>query len=77
MATAKKGSQSQKKAKASAKKKASASASARKKVAMAKKPATEYFGSQAKYPSSLGLNDKSKNRGADRMRSTGSNSRGR
>ena len=75
MATAKKGSQSQKKAKASAKKKASASA--RKKDAMAKKPATEYFGSQAKYPSSLGLNDKSKNRGADRMRSTGSNSRGR
>jgi len=75
MAAAKKGSQSQKKAKASAKKKASASA--RKKVAMAKKPSTEYFGSQAKYPSNLGLNDKSKNRGADRMRSTGSNSRGR
>mgnify|MGYP000872815926 CR=1 FL=1 len=75
MATAKKGSQSQKKAKSSAKKKASASA--RKKVAMAKKPATEYFGSQAKYPSNLGLNDKSKNRGGDRMRSTGSNSRGR
>jgi uncharacterized protein YpmB len=75
MVATKKGSQSQKKAKASAKKKASASA--RKKVAMAKKPATEYFGSQAKYPSNLGLNDKSKNRGADRMRSTGSNSRGR
>ena len=75
MVATKKGSQSQKKAKSSAKKKASASA--RKKVAMAKKPATEYFGSQAKYPSNLGLNDKSKNRGADRMRSTGSNSRGR
>ena len=75
MAAAKKGSQAQKKAKASAKKKASASV--RKKVAAAKKPAAEYFGSQAKHPSSLGLNDKSKNKGADRMRSTGTNSRGR
>ena len=75
MAAARKGSQAQKKAKASAKKKASASA--RKKVAAAKKPAIEYFGSQAKHPSSLKLNDKSKNRGADRMRSTGTNSRGR
>jgi len=75
MAAAKKGSQAQKKAKASAKKKAAASA--RKKVAAAKKPAAEYFGSQAKHPSGLGLNDKSKNKGADRMRSTGTNSRGR
>ena len=75
MAAAKKGSQAQKKAKASAKKKAKTSA--RKKVAAAKKPAAEYFGSQAKHPSSLGLNDKSKNKGADRMRTTGTNSRGR
>ena len=75
MAAVKKGSQAQKKARASAKKKASASA--RKKVAASKKPSTEYFGSQAKHPVSGGANDKSKNRGADRMRSTGSNSRGR
>ena len=75
MAAAKKGSQAQKKAKASAKKKASASA--RKKVAASRKPSTEYFGSQTKHPANGGTNDKSKNRGADRMRSTGSNRRGR
>ncbi len=75
MVAAKKASKAQKKAKASAKKKVAASA--KKKVAASKKPSTEYFGSHTRLPASTGTNDKSRNRGADRTRSTGSNSRGR
>ena len=75
MVAAKKASKAQKKAKASAKKKVAASA--KKKVAASKKPSTEYFGFLTRYPPSIGTNDKSRNRGADRTRSTGSNSRGR
>lgn len=67
MVAAKKASKAQKKAKASAKRK----------VAASKKPSTEYFGSHTRLPASTGTNDKSRNRGADRTRSTGSNSRGR
>lgn len=75
MVAAKKASKAQKKAKASAKKKVTASA--KKKVAASKKPSTEYFGFLTRHPPSIGTNDKSRNRGADRTRSTGSNSRGR
>lgn len=75
MAAAKKANMAQKKAKASAKRKVAASA--RKKVTASKKPSAEYFGSHSRLPASIGANDKSKNRGADRTRSTGSNSRGR
>jgi len=75
MVAAKKASKAQKKAKASAKKKVAASA--KKKVAASKKPSTEYFGFLTRHPPSIGANDKSRNRGADRTRSTGSNSRGR
>jgi membrane protein involved in colicin uptake len=75
MVAAKKASKAQKKAKASAKKKVAASA--KKKVAASKKPSTEYFGFLTRHPPSIGTNDKSRNRGADRTRSTGSNSRGR
>jgi len=75
MVAAKKASKAQKKAKASAKKKVAASA--KKKVAASKKPSTEYFGFLTRHPPSIGTNDKSRNRGADRTRRTGSNSRGR
>lgn len=75
MVAAKKASKAQKKAKASAKKKVAASA--KKKVAASKKPSTEYFGFLTRHPPSIRTNDKSRNRGADRTRSTGSNSRGR
>ncbi|TDI80240.1 MAG: hypothetical protein E2O80_07125 [Betaproteobacteria bacterium] len=75
MVAAKKASKAQKKAKASAKKKVAAFA--KKKVAASKKPSTEYFGFLTRHPPSIGTNDKSRNRGADRTRSTGSNSRGR
>ena len=75
MVAAKKASKAQKKAKASAKRKVAASA--KKKVAASKKPSTEYFGFLTRHPPSIGTNDKSRNRGADRTRSTGSNSRGR
>lgn len=75
MVAAKKASKAQKKAKVSAKKKVAASA--KKKVAASKKPSTEYFGFLKRHPPSTGTNDKSRNRGADRTRSTGSNSRGR
>lgn len=75
MVAAKKTSKAQKKAKASAKKRVAASA--KKKVAASKKPSTEYFGFLTRHPPSIGTNDKSRNRGADRTRSTGSNSRGR
>ena len=64
-----------KKAKASAKKKVAAFA--KKKVAASKKPSTEYLGFLTRQLPSTGTNDKSRNRGADRTRSTGSNSRGR
>lgn len=75
MVAAKKASKAQKKAKASAKKKVAASA--KKKVVASKKPSTEYVGFLTRHPPRIGTNDKSRNRGADRTRSTGSNSRGR
>ena len=75
MAAAKKTSKAQKKSKASAKKKVAASA--KKKVVVPKKPSTEYFGFLTRRPPRTGTHDKSRNRGADRTRSTGSNSRGR
>jgi len=75
MVTVKKTSKAQKKAKASAKRKFAVST--KKKVAASKKPSTEYLGFLARHIPSTGTNDKSRNRGADRTRSTGSNSRGR
>ena len=75
MVAANKASKAKKKAKISAKKKVAVSA--RNKVAASKKPSAEYLGFVTRLPSSTGTNDKSRNRGADRTRSTGSNSRGR
>jgi len=75
MVAAKKVNMAQKKAKASAKRKIAVAS--KKKVTAPKKPSAEYFGSHARLPASTGTNDKSRNRGADRTRSTGSNSRGR
>ena len=75
MVAAKKVNKAQKRAKASAKKKVAASAL--KKAAVSKKHSTEYFEFLARHSPSTGTNDKSRNRGAGRTRSTGSNSRGR
>jgi len=75
MIAAKKLNKAQKRAKATAKKKVAVSAV--KKVAASKKHSTEYFGFLTRHSPSAGTNDKSRNRGAARTRSTGSNSRGR
>jgi hypothetical protein len=75
MVAAKKASKAQKKAKASAKRKVAVSA--KRKVVESKKSSTEHLGFLTRLPPSTGTNDKSRNRGADRTRSTGSNSRGR
>ena len=75
MIAAKKLNKAQKRAEATAKKKVAVSAV--KKVVASKKHSTEYFGFLARHSPSTGTNDKSRNRGADRTRSTGSSSRGR
>jgi hypothetical protein len=70
MVTAREASKARKKVATSAKKKVAASA--RKKVSAPKKPSPDFLGFIPRHPPSVGTNDKSRNRGAERTRSTGS-----